>query len=111
MRFVIKLLISLSVILLCTLISRKLPSLAGLIAVMPLTGLLVLLWIYFDNSGNSQVMVEYGRGALWGIVPSILFFTVALLCFKGKLSLWMVLSASFAVWLAAAIVHQLFLHK
>jgi uncharacterized membrane protein (GlpM family) len=109
MRFVIKLLISLCIIALCSQIGRKLPTLAGLIAVMPLTGLIVLIWLYLDNPGNFNLMSEYTKGALWGIVPSILFFLVAFLCFHKKLSLWVVLCASFAVWLAAAFIHQLLL--
>ena len=40
---VIKLLISVSIIIFCTQIGRKLPTLAGLVAVMPLTGLIVLV--------------------------------------------------------------------
>ena len=111
MRFVLKLLISLCVILVCTQIGRKLPSLAGLIAVMPLTGLLVLLWLYFDNPGNSEIMVEYCRGALWGILPSIGFFLVAFFCFRKQMSLAIVLCASFAVWIAGAIIHQWLLGK
>ena len=109
MRFVIKLFISLAIILLCTSIGKKLPSLAGLIAVMPLTGLIVLLWLYFDNPGNFELMTNYTRGALWGIVPSILFFLVAFFCFQKHLSLWIVLCASFAVWVIAAFIHQLLL--
>ena len=111
LRYVIKILISLCVILTCALISRKLPSLAGLIAVMPLTGLLVLLWVYSENHGNTKVMVDYCTGALWGILPSIGFFLVAFLCFRKQLSLPIVLSASFAVWIAGAIVHQWLLGK
>ena len=84
---------------------------AGLIAVMPLTGLIVLIWLYLDNPGNFELMNSYCKGALWGILPSILFFTAALLCFRRQLSLWAVLSISFAVWLVAAFVHQLLLHK
>jgi len=74
MRFVIKLLVSICVIVLCTQIGRRLPTLAGLIAVMPLTGLIVLIWLCLDNPGNFNVMTDYSKGALWGIVPSILFF-------------------------------------
>ena len=109
MRFVIKLLISVCFIAFCAGIGRRLPTLAGLIAVMPLTGLIVLVWLYLDNPGNFNLMTEYTKGALWGIVPSILFFLVAFLCFHKKLSLWIVLCASFAVWLVAAFVHQLLL--
>lgn len=106
MRFIIKLLVSLVVISLCAQLGRKMPSLAGLIAVMPLTGLLVLIWLYLDNPDNSRIMVDYTRAAMWGIVPSILFFLVAFLCFRRQMSLWIVLCASFGVWLIAAFVHQ-----
>lgn len=106
MRFAIKLLISVCVIAFCVGIARKLPTLAGLIAVMPLTGLIVLVWLYLDNPGNFNLMTEYTKGALWGIVPSVLFFLVAFVCFHKRLSLPIVLCASFAVWLIAAAVHQ-----
>ncbi|GAI38679.1 unnamed protein product, partial [marine sediment metagenome] len=58
MRFAIKLLISVCVIAFCVGIGRKLPTLAGLIAVMPLTGLIVLVWLYRDNPGNFNLMTE-----------------------------------------------------
>ncbi len=65
MRLVIKVLVSLCVIAFCAWIveRHKLPTLAGLIAVMPLTGLLVLVWVYLDNPGNFDVMVDYTRGS------------------------------------------------
>lgn len=106
MRFVIKLLISVCIISLCAAIGRKLPTLAGLIAVMPLTGLIVLIWLYLDNPGNLKLMTDYTKGAVFGIVPSVLFFLMAFICFHKRLPLWIVLSAGSAVWLAAAFVHQ-----
>ncbi len=109
MRFIIKLFVSLCIITLCTQIGRKLPTLAGLIAVMPLTGLIVLIWLYLDNPGNFSMMTDYTKGALWGILPTVLFFLVAFLCFQKRLSLWIVLCVSFAVWIVAAFVHQLLL--
>ncbi len=111
MRFVIKLLIGVCVIAICAQIGRKLPSLAGLIAVMPLTGVVVLVWLYVDNPGDFELMVDYTRGALWGILPSILFFVVAYLCFRKQLALWIVLCASFGVWFIAAVVHQWLINK
>jgi len=106
MRFFIKLLISVCIISLCAAIGRKLPTLAGLIAVMPLTGLIVLIWLYLDNPGNLKLMTAYTKGAVFGIVPSILFFLAAYICFHKRLPLWVALCAGSAVWLAAAFVHQ-----
>jgi uncharacterized membrane protein (GlpM family) len=69
----------------------------------------VLVWLYRENPGNFNLMTEYTKGALWGIVPSVLFFLVAFVCFHKRLSLPIVLCASFAVWLIAAAVHHLLL--
>jgi len=111
MRFVIKLLVSVCVIVFCTWIGQKRATLAGLIAVMPLTGLIVLVWLYLDYPGDFDRMTDYTKGALWGIVPSILFFLVAFICFRKHLSLWLVLCAGFAVWFVAAFIHQWLLKK
>ena len=111
MRFLIKLLVSICIIVLCTQIGRKLPTLAGLIAVMPLTGFIVLVWLYLDRPEDFALMTDYTKGALWGILPSILFFLAAFICFRKQLSLWIVVCASFAVWLVAAFIHQWLLHK
>ena len=43
---------------------------------------------------------------LYVILPTILFFLVAYFCFQKQLSLWIVLCASFAVWVFAAFLHQ-----
>jgi len=106
LQTIIKVAVSVAIILFCTAIGKKLPSLAGLIAVMPLTGLIVLIFLYYESSANPHTMISYTKGALWGIAPSILFFLVAFFCFKKQLSLPIILAASFTVWLAAAALHQ-----
>ena len=106
MQLLIKIVLSLIVILIATGIAKKIPSIAGLIAVMPLTGAIVLVWIHLENKGDTAIMQAFTGGALWGILPSILFFLVALFCFKKQLPLSIVICLSFGAWLAAACVHQ-----
>jgi len=106
MQILIKVAISVAIILGATAIGKKLPSTAGLIGVMPLTGALVLVWMYLENKSDPEIMQDFTKGALWGILPSILFFLVAFLCFKKQLSLPVVLGSSFGIWIAAAFVHQ-----
>jgi uncharacterized membrane protein (GlpM family) len=106
MQILLKIIISTIVILLATAIAKKFPSIAGLIAVMPLAGAMVLGWVYVENNGDSNVMQEFTKGALWGILPSILFYLAALLCFKKQLSLPVVLLSGFGIWLLSAVVHQ-----
>lgn len=109
MQILIKATITLAVILIAVEIGKKLPSLGGLISVMPLTGALVLVWLYIENKGDAAIMETYTKGAVWGLIPTILFFVVAWWCFRKQLPLSLVLCFSFGVWLAAAFVHQWFL--
>ena len=106
MHLFLKITLSLVIILTATAISRKWPALAGLVGVMPLTGALVLVWVAVDSGSDPRIMQQFTWGALWGLLPTILFFLVAFLCFRKGLPLPMVLAASFGAWLAAALVHQ-----
>ena len=74
MQIFIKAALSLVIIFVATGIAKRFPSAAGLIGVMPLTGALVLVWIYLENKGDQRIMEDYTRGALWGILPIILFY-------------------------------------
>lgn len=106
MEILAKVVISVVIILIATAIGKKMPSTAGLISVMPLTGALVLVWMHIENKGNPEIMQKLAKASLWGILPSILFFIVAFICLKKQLSLPLVLICSFGVWLGGAFVHQ-----
>ncbi len=106
MQILIKAVLSVIIIFAATAVGKKLPSTAGLIGVMPLAGALVLVWMYLENEGDPHIMQRFTTGALWGILPSILFYVVAFVCFKKNYSLPVVLVASFGVWFLGALVHQ-----
>lgn len=106
MPFLFKLLITNAVIIGCAQLGRKLPTMSGLIATMPLTSLLVLLWLAADNPGDYRLFSAYTRGVLWGIIPTILFFVALWLCFRRQVTLPLALTAGFGIWLAGAVVHQ-----
>lgn len=109
METFVKALVSLAVIIACAKIGKRFPTLGGLIATMPLTSLLVLLWLWSEAPGDYRLMEGYTRGVLWGIIPTVLFFVAAFFLFRRQLPLSVVLAASFGVWLAGAAVHQYFL--
>jgi uncharacterized membrane protein (GlpM family) len=111
MRLFIKVLVTLAVIITASQVGRKFPTLAGLLAVMPLTGLAVLVWMYLDNPSNHLVVRDYCKGALWGIVPAALFFLAMSLCFSRRMTLSASLLVSGLVWGSAALVHQLLLGR
>jgi F0F1-type ATP synthase assembly protein I len=106
MPFLIKLLIANCVIVFCVQIGRVFPTLSGLIATMPLTGAIVLVWLHSRYPADTGLLAGYTKGALWGIVPSILFFAVALMGIRRGWSFIGVLMLGFGVWLVGAAIHQ-----
>jgi uncharacterized membrane protein (GlpM family) len=110
MQFFIKLFLSNIIIVACVLMGKRHPALAGLIATMPLTSLIVLLWLHSDKPGDYRLLSDYTTGVLWGIIPTILFFAALYILFRKQLPLALILAAGFAVWLAGAFVHQWLLH-
>jgi len=106
MQFLVKLLLTNVIIIGCARIGKSHPTFGGLVATMPLTSLLVLLWLYSDNPGDYRLMTGYVQGVLWGIVPTVLFFVATWFCFRQEYPLLPTLSAGFALWLAGAAVHQ-----
>jgi uncharacterized membrane protein (GlpM family) len=87
-------------------LGKRSPSLAGLVATMPLTTLIVMIWLHAEDPGDRSRMVDYTRGVLWGILPSIGFFLGALWCFQRRAPLPVVLATSSAVWLVGALFHR-----
>jgi len=106
MQFFLKLLAANIIIIFCALIGRRSPALGGLVAAMPLTSLLVMVWLHMDNPGNFRLMTDYSRGVLWGIIPTVMFFVVTYYCCRRQLPLPLALTAALPVWLAGALIHQ-----
>ena len=106
MQFVIKLLISMAIIAGCAAIGRRLPTLAGLIATMPITTLIVLFWLHSDSPEDFPRFAEFSKGVVWGILPSMLFFITAYVCFRKGIPFLTTIGFSSCVWLLGAVVHQ-----
>ena len=106
MQFTIRLAITVAIIVVFAQVGRRFPSLGGLLATMPLTSVIVLLWIYADEPGDYELLARYTQGAFWGILPSLVFFGVAYVCFRRQMAFPLVLWAGFGAWLVGAALHQ-----
>jgi len=103
--FLVKVIVSALIIAGVSELAKKLPSLGGLIAAMPLTTLLALIWLYADT-GDYQLAVDFTRSVLFAIIPTTIFFISALFLFKRGVPFVLVLLLSFVVFALAAVVHQ-----
>jgi hypothetical protein len=108
-EFLIKLLLTNVVILTCVRVGKTMPTVGGLIATMPLTSLIVMLWLYRDSRGDSLLLGRYISGVLLGIGPTILFFLAVWFCLRRGTPFGLALFAGFAVWGSGAVAHQMLL--
>ncbi|MDG5816135.1 hypothetical protein QA601_13660 [Chitinispirillales bacterium ANBcel5] len=108
MALVIKIAATITIILLCSYLANRIPSLAGLIVVTPITGLIVLLWMGVEANGQQQI-IEYSRGALLGILPTVLFYLAIFFCLSKNLPFSYTVLISSGLWLFGAVLHQVVL--
>ena len=107
--FVTKLLLSNLLIVTCVLVGRRWPGLGGLLATMPLTSLIVLIWLYSENPAQTARLDQYVQGVLWGIGPTIAFFLALLVCLRRGVAVPAAMLAASLCWLAGALLHRLLL--
>lgn len=108
--FLLKLAATNLLIITCVLLGRRVPSLGGLIAAMPLISLIVLVWLATDRPGDGALINGYLKGVLWGLVPTCAFFAAAYLCLRKGMGLPAALGMGGVLWLGGALVHQWLLH-
>lgn len=89
-------------------VAKRMPSLGGLIAAMPLTTLLALIWLYAET-GNYSLAHSFTRSVLFAIIPTAFFFIAALALFRRGVPFILVIALSFVIYIGAALVHQHFL--
>ena len=79
----------------------KRSSLAGaLLASLPLTSLLALIWLYHDT-GDAMQAAGLARGIFWLVLPSLAFFLVFPAGVKAGWSFWPSMGAGIGATLVA----------
>jgi hypothetical protein len=68
-------------------IARRYPGWGGLVASLPLTSLLAMLWLWRDTSDSSRV-AELSAGTLWFILPSLPLFIALPFLLKSGVGFW-----------------------
>jgi uncharacterized membrane protein (GlpM family) len=104
MPIVLKGVVSAIVIVALSELARRHALLSGLLAAMPLTTLLVILWIYVDT-GEVNTIYQFSRAVLWALIPTALFFVALVLTLKRGMAFWPALGMSMGVWLVGAALH------
>lgn len=68
-------------------IARRYPGWGGLVASLPLTSLLAMLWLWRD-SGDAERVAQLSASTLWFILPSVPLFIALPLLLRSNLGFW-----------------------
>lgn len=89
-------------------IARRYPTWGGLVASLPLTSLLAMLWLWRD-SGDAEKIAELSQSTIWFIVPSIPLFIALPILLRNGVGFWLSMAiviaatlALYALWFWAA---------
>ena len=68
-------------------IARRYPGWGGLVASLPLTSLMAMMWLWQDT-GDAGRVAELSQGTLWFILPSLPLFIALPLLLRSGLGFW-----------------------
>ena len=68
-------------------IARRYPGWGGLVASLPLTSLLAMIWLWRD-SGDTGRVADLSASTIWFIVPSVPLFIVLPLLLRSGVGFW-----------------------
>jgi hypothetical protein len=97
--YTLKFSISALIIVLISEIAKRHSGFAALIASLPLTSLLAMIWMQVDGAESTQIAAFSGQ-VFWLVLPSLLFFLLFPVLIKQGLGFWLSLGVSVTATIA-----------
>lgn len=85
--YLTKLAITASLVVLISELAKRHSGLAALLAALPLTSLLAIIWLKLEGSNSSQI-ADLSYQIFWLVIPSLAFFLVFPIMLKQGLTFW-----------------------
>jgi len=103
MQFIIKVIVSALVIAGVAELAKRFTPIAAVLASLPLTSILAILWLYRDTKDVERV-IELSTGIFFAVLPSLLFFILLPLFLKSGIRFsWAILLATFIMFIGYTI--------
>jgi hypothetical protein len=80
-------------------IARRYPGWGGLVASLPLTSLLAMLWLWRD-SGDAERVAELSVSTIWFFIPSVPLFIALPVLIRSGVGFWAAIAVVVAGTLA-----------
>jgi hypothetical protein len=91
--YILKIFVSAFVIVVISEIAKRHSGFAALVASLPLTSLLAMIWMHFDGVESAKI-AELSGQIFWLVIPSLLLFVLLPLLLKQGLGFWLSLGLS-----------------
>ena len=91
--YILKFIVSAFIVVLISEIAKRHSGFAALVASLPLTSLLAIIWMHFDGAESTQISELSGQ-IFWLVLPSLLLFLLLPVLLKQGLGFWLSLGLS-----------------
>lgn len=88
MQYFIKVSVVLLLIVSITEVSKRNQTAGALLASLPITSLIAILWLKFENT-EASVIENLCRDIFWMVLPSLLFFALFPFLLKQQFNFWL----------------------
>jgi uncharacterized membrane protein (GlpM family) len=110
MYLVTKAIVTAIIVILVSIISKKSTLIGGIFASLPLTSILVFIWMYAEDK-NIPAIIDLSKIILLMIIPSLLFFIFLIVFLKKDMNFYAALSLSSALMFASYSLYTFVLSK
>ena len=91
--YILKFIVSAFIVVLISEIAKRHSGFAALVASLPLTSLLAIIWMHFDGAESTQI-AELSGQIFWLVLPSLFLFLLLPILLKQGLGFWLSLGLS-----------------
>lgn len=106
MYVIVKIIVSAIVIGVVTEISKRLPSIGGIIAALPLVSLLSIIWLYAQGE-ETATLSKFALGVLWGFPATAVMLVIVYFGLQKPFHLFISIGLGISGWLVFLLVQSL----
>ncbi|MFT4970096.1 MAG: hypothetical protein ACI9O4_001848 [Chitinophagales bacterium] len=110
MQYFLKIIITALVVVGISEIGKKFSPVAAILASLPLTSILAMIWLYVDTK-DIQKVIDLSSNIFWAVLPSLIFFLVLPLLLKNGFKFGSAMGISAAVMFIAYSIYIIVLQK
>ncbi|MBI5412706.1 DUF3147 family protein [Candidatus Peregrinibacteria bacterium] len=110
MQYLIKTIITALVVVGIAEIGKKFSPIAAILASLPLTSILAMIWLYMDTK-DFQKVIDLSSNIFWAVLPSLIFFLVLPLLLKNGFKFGIAMVLSTVIMFVAYSIYVIILQK